>query len=135
MREEKEQGVTATNEPGNAAGENGMCRYRRVCDLDSLWPGEMAVHDVDGTKVIVVHTETGVVRAVQYICPHQSFTLADGALEGEILTCSKHLWEFNVVTGSGVNPTGADLALYPVKVENGEIHVSVSGVEPKFARP
>lgn len=133
MRKEGEMAATEIVEVSSA--ESAPSRYYRVCDLDSIWPGEMAVHEVEGVKIIVIHTESGVVRAVQHICPHQSFTLADGGLEGDILTCSKHLWEFNVVTGCGVNPTGAEIALYPVKVENGGIHVSIAGIEPKYARP
>jgi toluene monooxygenase system ferredoxin subunit len=34
------------------------------------------------------------------------------------LTCSAHLWQFDVNTGEGVNPTGVSLKSYPVKVED-----------------
>jgi toluene monooxygenase system ferredoxin subunit len=95
----------------------------------------MAAHEVEGTKILLVHTESGVLRAVQMICHHQSFALSEGDLAGDTLVCLKHMWEFDVVSGCGINPTGANIALYPVKVENEQIYVSVAGVEPKYARP
>lgn len=42
-----------------------------------------------------------------------------------VLTCSAHLWEFDVVTGQGVNPEGVALTNYPVKTEDDSIWVAV----------
>ena len=109
--------------------------FHRVCDVDDLWRGEIAVHEVGQTRVLLVHTDSGTVRAVQLACPHQRFPMSDGSLEGDVLTCARHLWQFNVVTGAGVNPTHAQIALYPVKIDGGKIYVSLAGVEPKFSRP
>jgi toluene monooxygenase system ferredoxin subunit len=109
--------------------------YHYVCDFEDLWQGEMAAHEVERTKFLLVHTDSGILRAVQMMCPHQKFPMSDGALEGDVLTCMKHLWRFNVVTGRGVNPRDTEIALYPVKVEDGKIYVSVAGIAPKFARP
>ena len=109
--------------------------YAKVCTLDDLWPGEMEVFDVQGVKVLVCHTESGNVKAVQLICPHQSFALSEGELVGDTLICTKHMWEFDVTSGCGINPTGAELALYPVKIVGEDVMVSVAGIEPKYARP
>jgi toluene monooxygenase system ferredoxin subunit len=125
--------VTA-DQPGTA-GTHDNPAYHRVCPLDDLWQGEMAVHEVERTKLLVVHTESGAVRAVQLMCPHQKFPMSDGTLDGDVLTCAKHLWQFNVVTGRGVNPSHAEVTLYPVKVEDGQVYVSVAGIEPRFSRP
>ena len=131
---DKEAEARAAEAAGDADGEM-EAEFHFVCSLDDLWQGEMAVFEVDSTKILMVHTEAGVLRAVQYICPHQSFPLSDGALEGDLLICTKHMWEFDVTSGCGVNPTGAGVALYPVKVENDQVYVSVAGVQPKYARP
>lgn len=109
--------------------------FSKVCTLDDLWPGEMEVFEVQGVKLLLCHTEDGTVKAVQLICPHQSFLLSEGELVGEKLICTKHMWEFDVKSGCGINPTGASLALYPVKVVGEDVMVSVAGVEPKYARP
>ncbi len=107
--------------------------FTKVCSLDELWQGEMEVFEVVNTEVLLIHTESGEVQAVQAICPHQEVDLVDGELEGEVLTCCMHLWQFNVTTGKGINPTHAELAKYPVKIDGQNILVDIEGIEPKFA--
>ena len=99
--------------------------FQAVCTLDDLWEGEMKVFEVGGREVLVVNAEGGVIRAMSPLCPHQEHTLAEGMLEGVILTCPAHLWEFDVETGEGVNPTGCHLTTYPVKVEGEQIFVAL----------
>ncbi len=108
--------------------------FQKVCTLDDLWEGDMEVFDVGGTDVLLVHVEGEGVHAIQSNCPHQEVELADGDLEGKVLTCCMHLWEFDVVTGKGVNPGHAEVAKYPVKVEGEDVFVDTEGVEPKFSQ-
>ena len=93
-------------------------QFKKICDLDDLWEGEMDVFELDGQEVLIIHTEGGEVRAYDPVCPHADFPLVDGEFEDCILTCSAHLWQFDVNTGEGVNPTGVSLKSYPVKVED-----------------
>lgn len=96
-----------------------------VGTLDDLWEGEMMCLEVEGEQVLLVHLAEGHISAFQGICPHQETSLGDGYLEEEVLVCSAHLWEFNARTGAGVNPSGAQLYRYEVKVEGETIHVGV----------
>ena len=90
--------------------------------------------DVDGTPIVVLYPLDGEVTAIQGYCPHQQIKLADGDFDGEkVLTCMAHQWQFDVTTGQGVNPANCELALYPVKIDNDEIHVDVTGIEPKYS--
>jgi len=108
--------------------------FTRVCSLDDLWKGEMQGFEVEGTPIVLVYPLEGDVTAIQGYCPHQQINLADGDFDGEkVLTCAAHLWQFDVTTGKGVNPAGCELSLYPVKIENDEIHIDVAGIEPKYA--
>ena len=59
-----------------------------------------------GETVLLVNID-GTVRAYSNRCPHQASALDEGDLDGETLTCAKHLWEFNAVTGCGINPEDA----------------------------
>jgi toluene monooxygenase system ferredoxin subunit len=47
-------------------------------------------------------------------------------LDGNVLMCSTHLWEFDCVTGEGINPKSCGLSAYPVRVEDGTIQVGVA---------
>lgn len=109
--------------------------FKKACSLDELWEGEMESFDVGGTEVLLVHVQGEGVHAIQAVCPHQEVALADGRLEGRVLTCSMHLWEFDVVAGKGINPGHAAVAKYPVKVDGDDVYVDVEGVTPMFAQP
>jgi toluene monooxygenase system ferredoxin subunit len=54
--------------------------------------------------------------------------LADGKLDGHILTCAAHFWQFDVSTGEGVNPKHCQLYRYSVKVEDSTISVGIPQV-------
>ena len=85
---------------------------------------------VGGTSVLVVHAEGGHVAAFSSSCPHQEYPLIKGELEGRRLTCYAHSWEFDAVTGAGVNPDDCALSRYSVKVEDDQVFVDVSDVTP-----
>jgi toluene monooxygenase system ferredoxin subunit len=52
--------------------------------------------------------------------------LDEGDLDGETLTCARHLWEFNALTGSGINPAAAQLKGYGCEVrDDGTIYVDI----------
>ena len=109
--------------------------FQKVCTTEDVWEGEMQAYTVDGTEIVIVHAPGDEWRAIQSVCPHQEVELVEGELEGRVLTCRMHLWQFDVLTGKGVNPEHAELALYPLKVEGDDIYVDVTGIEPKFAKP
>lgn len=107
--------------------------FQRACSLDDLWQGEMQVIKINGTEVLMVHTDDGQVVATQAECPHQEVCLGEGELKGHTLTCKQHLWQFDVTTGKGLNPAHAELAIYPIRIEGDDVFVKVEGVEPKYA--
>ena len=91
--------------------------------LDDLWEGDMTAVSVDGVPVLLVNVD-GEVRAYSNRCPHQASPLDEGDLDGETLTCAKHMWEFNAATGRGVNPDDARLVPYGCRVaDDGTISV------------
>ncbi|MGA8436883.1 MAG: Rieske 2Fe-2S domain-containing protein [Candidatus Sulfotelmatobacter sp.] len=96
-----------------------------VASLDDLWEGEMTDVQVGDEFILLVHLAGGDIRAYQAYCPHQKFTLADGKLEGQILTCAAHFWQFDLSTGAGVNPKGRQLCRYELKVEDATISVGI----------
>ena len=98
--------------------------FQKVCELDDVWEGEMEVFDVGENEVLIVHSPGQEIRAFDPTCPHQEFSLGDGELEDCVLTCPAHLWQFNVLTGEGVNPAGTALTSYPIKIEGESIMVA-----------
>jgi toluene monooxygenase system ferredoxin subunit len=96
-----------------------------VATLGDLWEGDMTDVQVGDELILLVHLAGTNVRAYQGYCPHQKTILADGKLDGNILTCAAHFWQFDLSTGEGVNPKRCQLNRYPVKVEDSTICVGI----------
>jgi toluene monooxygenase system ferredoxin subunit len=93
--------------------------------LDDLWVGDLVGVEVAGHPVLLINLDDEV-RAYENRCPHQATPLSEGELDGELLTCYAHLWEFDARTGQGVNPATACLRQYAVRVEDdGTVSVAV----------
>lgn len=106
------------------AGDGGG-EWLKVYDLDDLWEGDMAGVEAGPVKVVLVNVD-GEVRAYKDRCPHQEWPLSDGDLDSEVLTCVNHMWEFNALTGAGINPADSSLVPIPCRVADGAICVSPS---------
>jgi toluene monooxygenase system ferredoxin subunit len=91
---------------------------------DELWDGDLVGVEAAGHKVLLLRSD-GQVRAYRDVCPHKGTPLSDGELDGPVLTCPVHLWEFEVISGDSINPVGERLCAYPVRVLDGHIEVDV----------
>lgn len=101
-----------------------MADYTTVGKLSELAPGSSSTVDVNG-KAIALFNVAGVVYAIDNTCRHRGGPLGDGPLEGDVVSCPWHHWEYNVCTGELVTNPAVKLATYPVKVEGDEIKVAV----------
>lgn len=115
---------------GQPPSERGEV-WQTLCPAEEVVPGEIREFLLaDGTKAIAVRDTDGDIRVLQGMCPHQRRALAEGDLYDDVLTCSAHMWSFDVRTGEGVQGTDADIAGYPSRIEDGQLQVDPSLVEP-----
>jgi toluene monooxygenase system ferredoxin subunit len=101
--------------------------FRRVASLDGLWSGEMRGVAVDGRRVLLVNLEDHV-HAYEDRCVHQGVPLSEGRLQGHLVKCRAHEWEYDARAGRGVNPANAQLRTFATRIEGGEILVDVTQV-------
>ena len=78
-----------------------------------------------GDTAILLLKIDGRFHAYQGRCPHQGAALMDGDLEGELLTCAAHRWQFDATTGQGVNPASARLKRFPVHIVERRVLIDV----------
>ncbi len=102
--------------------------FHAVARLDEFWSGEMRSVDVAGKKILLVHTHDAV-HAYDDRCAHKGALLSQGRLEGHVLTCAVHEWQYDVRDGKGVNPRAACLRRHHVKVEGGVVFVDPDNAE------
>jgi nitrite reductase/ring-hydroxylating ferredoxin subunit len=72
---------------------------------------------------VAVFNVAGEFFALENSCPHQGGPIADGWLEGPLITCPWHAWCFDVRTGKMTLGDFARVAQFDVRVENGAIYV------------
>lgn len=108
--------------------------FERVATLDSLWVGELAAVAVRGRKVVLVNVE-GRVCAYEDRCAHQAVRLSEGRLEGHVLTCPAHEWQYDVRNGTGLNPACVQLERYAVDVRDGVVLVDVERIVTERRTP
>ena len=78
-----------------------------------------------GDKQIALFNLNGTFHAIDNTCPHRGGPLGEGDLEGTVVTCPWHRWQFDVTTGkSPVNPA-ACVKTYVCKVEGADILIQV----------
>ena len=99
--------------------------WHDIMPLGDLWIGDLVGVEVAGHQVLILNAE-GEIRAYEDRCPHLSSPLSEGVLDGKVLMCSTHLWEFDCLSGAGINPASCGLSAYPVRVEDGTIQVGVA---------
>jgi len=101
--------------------------FQSVAKVEDLWSGELMGLEVDGQHILLVNVENRI-YAYADICPHQMSRLSEGTLAGKILRCGRHHWEFDVCSGSGVNPQNACLRMFPIRVDGEDILVDMDDV-------
>jgi len=82
-----------------------------------------------GREEILVANVGGTLFAMDNICPHSGGSLADGYLEGTLVTCPFHMWEFDVATGCCTHIKNECLRQFPVMVVDGRIFVELPSAE------
>jgi nitrite reductase/ring-hydroxylating ferredoxin subunit len=107
----------------------GCSDFVAVGNADELWDGEMESYELDGREILLVRLD-GEYHAYDGRCPHQGTSLAEGTLDGDLLTCGGHEWAFNARTGQGVSPRTACLRRREVRIAEGRVLVSRKAVAP-----
>jgi nitrite reductase (NADH) small subunit len=92
----------------------------KVLDLAALPSGQFALVTVDGLDVALFRRGDEIF-AIGDECPHQGGSLAGGFVEGDIVTCPLHGWEFDLRSGACMTVPGESTPRYAVTVEAGAI--------------
>jgi toluene monooxygenase system ferredoxin subunit len=79
---------------------------------------------VGGRRVLLVRVGPEI-HAYEDRCAHLAVPLSEGKLNGTRLMCHAHYWEYDLVTGCGINPSNVCLVRFPVRVEQGVVLVDV----------
>jgi nitrite reductase (NADH) small subunit len=100
-----------------------MSKLVKACAAADVAPGTGKQVTLEGKEIAIFNVD-GAWFALDNECPHRGGPLAEGELEGCILTCPWHAWQFDLRTGESLTDD-SKVGCYPVKVEGGDVVVDV----------
>ena len=101
-----------------------MAQFVKVARLAELAAGTGKAVEVNG-KSLAIYNVNGTVYATDNACLHQGGPLGEGMLEGDVITCPRHMWQYNVRTGENLEDSMLKVETYPVRVSGDDIEVEI----------
>ena len=90
-----------------------------------LSPGEYRSFKVEGQEVLVLNL-SGKIYCLSGRCVHAGAPLAEGTLEGKVLTCPWHYSQYNVITGEVLRgPADKPLRVYKVEEKENDLYIDL----------
>jgi nitrite reductase (NADH) small subunit len=96
--------------------------FLRAAKKDEVPPGAIREFQLDGKTIALANVE-GKLYAINNTCLHRGGPLGQGELQGNVVTCPWHGWQYDVTSGkAALNPAVA-VACFPVEVRGDDIWV------------
>lgn len=98
--------------------------WHTIANLDDCPPGEARELVVAG-RIVALFNVAGEFFALDGICPHQGGPLGKGHLQGCVVTCPWHGFQFDVRTGEHQTTPNLRQPAFPVKVAGETVSIEL----------
>ena len=101
-----------------------MAEFIRVARVAEIPVGESRLFEIAGRQIAIFNV-SGHLHAIDNVCSHQGGPLAEGEVDGCVVTCPWHGWTYDVTTG--VSPDDADVHVsrFAVRVDGDDVSVDL----------
>ncbi len=96
--------------------------WHDVCGVDELPHGEITYLQCESRNLYIYVDDAGI-RVYDSRCPHQVTDIPHLALEGTTLTCPKHQWEFDMISGECIKKGRRPLKCLETQIVNSRLRV------------
>ena len=110
--------------PGEFCASKIMADFLKCATLSDLPPSACRPIEVNG-RAVALFNVAGTIYCLDNTCLHRGGPLGEGTLEGEVVTCPWHLWQYNVRTGENLMDPAVKVASFAVRVEGDDVKVEV----------
>ena len=101
-----------------------MANFVKAADVHDVPPGTGKCVTVAGKEIALFNLD-GTFHAIDNTCLHRGGPLAEGELEGNIVTCPWHGWQYDVTTGCNTMDESERVEHYEVRVEGDAVLVAL----------
>ncbi len=98
--------------------------FEVVLHKDALPAGQVVEIIIAGTAIAVANVD-GKFHAISNTCAHAQGPLGEGGLEGHVVTCPYHAWEYDVRSGACLTDSSAAVETYEVQVVDNAVCVAL----------
>ena len=99
--------------------------WKLVCKAGDLADSELKQFDVEGVAILLARLGEDFL-AYPPLCPHQEEVLAvSGVCDGQRLTCTKHLWQWDMRSGEEIGLAEKPLLMYEVRRDGDDVMVRI----------
>ncbi len=97
----------------------------KITTQSELPPANTAKEFPCGDKTICLANVNGEFSAMDNVCLHVGGPLGQGTVEQGKVVCPWHGWQYDPKTGQAAHNANAKVAVYPSKIENGDVFVEM----------
>ena len=98
----------------------------RIAAVDEILDGT-GKEFVAAGRIVALYNVGGEFSALDGVCPHSGGPLGNGKLNGAIVTCPWHGWQFDVKNGRHCLNAKLTQPCFAVKIEGTDIWVEIPG--------
>jgi toluene monooxygenase system ferredoxin subunit len=99
--------------------------WKQVCDAADVPVNTLKKFTTGGLALVVANYD-GIYRAIPPVCPHMEEPLDEsGVIANCVLTCTKHLWSWNLASLAMLGETERPIQSYETKEEDGKVFAFV----------
>lgn len=106
--------------------ETRYVKIAKVSDFDGV---RYRKYKLLARNVAIFRDPDGSFFATEISCKHQNWDLTTGKFEGDIVTCPRHQWVYNVRTGDCLTHESTRLRKYGLRVEDDDVYITLLPVE------
>ena len=101
-----------------------MSEFVKVASTKELVPGSCKTVEVSGSRIALFNV-AGKFYAMDDTCAHRGGPLGEGNLDGAIVTCPWHGWQYDVSSGACQTKPRVQMVCYEVRVEDKLVKVAL----------
>jgi nitrite reductase (NADH) small subunit len=98
--------------------------FVRAVKKSELPAGTIREIQIEGRAVALANVG-GAIYAINNTCLHRGGPLGQGQLDGKVVTCPWHGWQYDVTSGKVVQNPAAGVDCYPTEVRGEDVFVDV----------
>lgn len=100
-------------------------KIARTTEFDNI---RVKSYTILGRNVGIIKDPDGTFFATEVSCKHQNADLTTGRFQGDLVTCPRHGWTYNIRTGECLDHDSTPLRRYALEIKGDDIFISTAPI-------